>query len=109
MGKTVGISTNAFPVLLMILLIPLVPDERVLTAIYLAIIVGALLIRHEPLDIEAFTFGLIVMTFFEYVFVTTGIETFRSHLLFGVMPLWLPFLWGYGFVAIRRGVLILTS
>jgi len=35
------------------------------------------------------------------------VETFVRNSLFGLMPLWLPFLWGYGFVAIKRGIKIL--
>ncbi len=44
----------------------------------------------------------------EYFFISTGVETFIRNSLFGVMPLWLPILWGYGFIAIRRGVEALT-
>ncbi len=45
----------------------------------------------------------------EYVFCSTGVETFVRNSLFGLMPIWLPFLWGYGFIAIKRSVLILDK
>ena len=43
----------------------------------------------------------------EMIFISTGVEIFVRNTLFGLMPLWLPFLWGYGFVAIKRGIKIL--
>lgn len=56
-----------------------------------------------------FIFGFCAMIFFEYIFISTGVETFVRNSLFGSMPLWLPFLWGYGFVAIKDGVKILEQ
>jgi hypothetical protein len=47
-------------------------------------------------------FGFIFMTLSEYLFISTGVEVFERDSLFGLMPLWLPFLWGYGFVVIKR-------
>lgn len=55
----------------------------------------------------ALVFGFVVITFFEYIFVSTGVETFVRNSLFGIIPLWLPFLWAYGFVAIKRSVTLL--
>lgn len=43
----------------------------------------------------------------EFFFVSTGVETFVRNTLFGIMPIWLPFLWGYGFVDIKRAIQIL--
>jgi hypothetical protein len=45
----------------------------------------------------------------EYLFIKTGVETFNRTTLFGLMPLWLPFLWAYGFVAIKRSTEILSK
>jgi len=56
-----------------------------------------------------FLFGFITMIVFEYLFVSTGVESFVRNSLLGIMPLWLPFLWGYGFVAIKRSVEILDN
>ncbi len=53
--------------------------------------------------------GLIAITLSEYFFINTGVETFARQSLFGVMPLWLPLLWGYGFVAIKRSVKIIEK
>ncbi|MCL5438769.1 MAG: hypothetical protein M1268_02135 [Patescibacteria group bacterium] len=68
-----------------------------------------MIIKFESKDILFFIFGFCVMVIFEYLFVSTGAETFSRNSLFGLMPLWLPFLWGYGFVAIKRSVNILNK
>lgn len=100
---------NALPVLLMILLVPLVRNDWLLTAIYVGIIAVSLLIKRDRRDWVVLLFGFAVMTVVEYVFVSTGVEAFRRNSLFGLMPVWLPFLWAYGFVAIKRLVLILSE
>lgn len=107
MNKATQLFLNAVPVLLMIGLIPLVKNDFLLTTIYLLIIGSALAIKREPKDITILIFGFFVMIASEYLFVGTGVETFNRNSLLGVMPLWLPFLWAYGFVAIKRGVRIL--
>lgn len=53
-------------------------------------------------------FGFFIMFAFECLFISTGVEVFRRDSLFGIMPLWLPFLWAYGFVAIKRSIDILN-
>jgi len=73
------------------------------------IILITLVIKHDSKDFLALFFGLFVITFFEYIFVKTGVETFNRQTLFGLMPLWLPILWGYGFVAIKRAIIILNK
>jgi len=109
MSKATQLFLNAVPALLMIGLIPLVRNDFLLTAIYLLIIGSALVIKREPKDITILIFGFFVMIASEYLFVSTGVETFNRNSLLGVMPLWLPFLWAYGFVAIKRGVRIIST
>lgn len=101
------IILNAIPVLVMIGLIPLVGDDYILTAVYAAIIVIALVIKKERNDLVVLVFGFFIMIVSEYLFISTGVETFRRTSLFGLMPLWLPFLWSYGFIAIKRSVVVL--
>lgn len=93
----------------MIGLIPLVADDYLLAGIYAAIILAAFAIRRERYDITVCAFGLVIMILSELLFVSTGVETFVRNSLWGVMPVWLPLLWGYGFVAIKRSVRILES
>lgn len=109
MNKATQLFLNAVPILLMIGLIPIVKNDFLLTAIYLLIIGSALAIKREPKDITILIFGFFVMIASEYLFVSTGVETFNRNSLLGVMPLWLPCLWAYGFVAIKRGVKILEQ
>lgn len=93
----------------MIGLIPFITNDYILTLIYIVFIAVTLLIKREPGDLLAIFFGLIIITFFEYIFVKTGVETFNRNTLFGVMPLWLPVLWAYGFILIKRGLNILNK
>lgn len=106
-NKISQLGLNAVPILVMIVLIPLVQNDFILTGLYGAIIAIALAVKKEPKDITILVFGFFVMIASEYFFVSTGVETFNRNSLLGVMPLWLPLLWAYGFVAIKRGVKIL--
>jgi len=103
----VSIAANIAPILLMIALIPLVSDDFALTALYGVIIVASFIVKHKRRDLGVFLFGLVTMFFSEWLFIGTGVETFARNSLFGFMPLWLPFLWAYGFVVIERSLEIL--
>lgn len=92
----------------MIGLIPIVKDDYLLAAAYLLIILTSFSVKREEKDLLVFVFGLVVLTISEALFVSTGVETFTSKTLFGIMPVWLPILWGYAFVAIKRSLLIIT-
>ncbi len=105
--KTYHILLNALPVAIMIVLIPLISNDIVLTLAYVIVIAFAFMIKREKNETKVFFFGFIIMIICEYFFVSTGVETFQRNSLFGMMPLWLPFLWAYGFVAIKRSIEIL--
>lgn len=106
-NKVINIFLNVVPILVMIGLISVVRDDYLLTVVYIGIILISFFVKKEKGDIFIFIFGFFVMILSEMVFVSTGVETFIRNTLFGLMPLWLPFLWGYGFVAIKRGLKIL--
>lgn len=94
----------------MIGLITLVENDYLLTLFDVVIVVFSLfVIKVKRNDFIAFFFGLFMITIFEYIFISTGVETFIRHSLFGLMPLWLPILWAYGFVAIKRSLEILQN
>ena len=97
-----------FPALLMIALIPLVPDDFVLTGVYVFIIAISAL-RYSRHDFIFLAIGFAVLFFSELLFISTGVETFERRSLFGVMPVWLPLLWAYVFVVIKRGVVIIEK
>jgi len=91
-------------------LIPLVQNDYVLTLCYIVVIgISLKIIGARKQDGVVFVFGFVSMIIFEYIFISTGVETFGRNSLLGVMPLWLPFLWAYGFVAINRSVEVLDS
>ncbi len=100
---------NAVPILLMIGLIPFVNNDYLLTLIYVIIAAFSLFIKREPKDFMFLIFGFFVMMVSEYLFISTGVETFNRRSLFNSMPLWLPFLWAYGFVVIKRYIVILQK
>ena len=106
-NKIINIVLNIVPILVMIGLIPIILNDYLLVVIYIVIILISLYIKKEKGDIFIFVFGFFAMILSEMVFISTGVETFVRNTLFGLMPLWLPFLWGYGFVAIKRGIKIL--
>jgi hypothetical protein len=107
MKKIREIIQNIVPILIMIGLIPLIPNDYWLSLIYLVIIIVSLVIKHSKNDVLFFFFGLVMMVIFEFIFISTGVEVFQRNSLFGFMPVWLPILWGYGFVAIKRSIEIL--
>ncbi len=92
----------------MIGLIPLVQNDYILVALYVGIILVSLAIERTEHDVLLFFAGVVFMTISEYFFISTGVETFVRNSLFGLMPLWLPILWGYGFIVIKRSVSILN-
>ncbi len=102
MKKIFSIFLNCLPVFMMIVIIPLIPDDYVLLLVYLCITALLFRIRLEKNDVLAFILGLCVMTMCEYIFVSTGVETFNRISLLGAMPIWLPVLWAYSFVTIKR-------
>jgi hypothetical protein len=108
MRKVYLIFVNAIPILIMIGLIPLVHNDYLLAVLDLVIIILAFAIKRERNEITILIAGFFIMIICEYLFVSTGVETFVRHSLFGIMPLWLPVMWAYGYVAIKRGGEILA-
>lgn len=109
MKKVPAIFLNALPIIVMLLLIPMVKSDYWLTGLDIAVILVAFAARRERDDLIAFWFGFFIMILCEYIFVSMGVEKFARVSFLGVMPLWLPFLWAYGFVAIKRSLWILTG
>ncbi len=97
------------PILLMIGLIPVIADDFYLAYTYVGIIVAAFVLKRERNEMIIFVSGFFLMILFESIFISTGVETFNRNSLFGLMPIWLPLLWGYGFVAIKRSARILDK
>ena len=109
MTKIYKILLNSIPVLVMVGLIPLIDNDYYLFLVYLLVIFTSFIFKKERNEVFIFGFGFLIMIFFEYIFISTGVEIFYRNSLFGLMPVWLPLLWAYGFVGIKRAVEILDN
>ena len=107
--KTKIIFFYTLPVVVMIGLIPFIKNDYLLTIIYLLFIIALLSIKKEQNDVVALLFGFIAITLSELFFVSTGVEKFVRHSLFGLIPFWLPFLWAYAFVSVKRCLRVLDE
>lgn len=105
--KTLKIFLETIPIIIMIGLIPLVENDYVLAGIYALIVAVLLFLKRTKKDWLFLVFGFVVMTLAELFFISTGVEKFERNSLFGLMPLWLPFLWAYVFVVMRRAIVVL--
>ena len=86
----------------MIVLIPFIKNDISLTGIYIVLIAGFLIAKNEKADILFLLVGLFGLMGGEYLFISMGVETFSRKTLLGVMPLWLPFLWVFIFLSMKR-------
>ena len=109
MSAAYRILQEALPIILMIALIPFVRNDYYLAALFIAITAVAFLVEYRRKDLMLFLIGSLIFSLGEALFITTDIETFKRTSLFGIMPIWLPILWGYIFVALRRAVVVLDS
>jgi len=107
MNKASIVFFNAIPIVLMIILIPLIQNDYFLSIAYAIIIIASFFMHYEKKDTFVFIFGFFAMGISELFFVSTGVETFVRNSLFGIMPLWLPIIWAYAFVAMKRVIWIL--
>ena len=95
------IILNIIPILVMILLVKVIKNDYYLLIVYALLILTMLKINYEKNEYKLLISGIIFMFVTEYIFISTGIETFTSQTLIN-MPIWLPLLWGYGFIVINR-------
>lgn len=82
--------------------IPLVRGELWLTIIITAMLLVTLRIRYERGEWKVMVLGIVVGFIVEVVtFSVYRLQHWDNASLFGV-PYWLPIIWGYGFLIIRR-------
>src|SRR3989338_2011519 len=103
MTLAVRVVATAFPVFFMIALVPYVLNDYVLAGIYI-LIIAISAFRYTRKDFIFLVFGFFILLLGEYFFLLTGVEVFERRTLLGVMPIWLPFLWSYIFVTMKRSV-----
>ena len=109
MKKSLKIIFMILPIVVMIGLIPLVRSDVALALVYLAFSCVALCRKGTKNDLLFFLFGTIGLFFSEWFFISTGVEVFMRHSLLGLMPLWLPLLWGYAFIVMGRALTVLSD
>ena len=100
---------QVIPIVAMIGLILFVGNDYLLVGLYSIIILVSFVISFDKRDLVFLLFGCVALFFSEYFFISTGVEVFLRNSLFGIMPLWLPILWGYAFVTIRRSIMLLDQ
>ena len=103
------IVLESIPILIMLSLVYFIKDDYILAITYIFLLVGFFNVHYEKNDIKMFFLGMILMIFFELIFLNTGIEKFERTSLLNMMPIWIPLLWGYGFVVIKRISLLLNE
>lgn len=103
------IFAYSLPLLAMIGLIPFIHDGALLTALFILPALLYFIKNPTKKNYLVYTVGLVAMTLSESIFLTTGVERFRDETLFGIMPLWLPFLWAYGFLVIKDSLLLIEK
>lgn len=109
MKKLVKIIYYIVPIILMVWIIPLILNDYLLTFIYLASILVLFYYKREKNDLIFIVFWFFWMLISETIFIKTGVETFIRNSLFGIMPLWLPFLWSYWFLTMKKIIKILDE
>lgn len=109
LNKIIKILKEIVPIIIMIGLIPLISNDYLLSVLYIFVIAICLFFKKEKGDFIFMGFGFVAMIISESIFISTGVETFIRNSLFGLMPLWLPLLWAYAFVVIRRSLKILEA
>lgn len=102
MKKYVQVLFYVAVVVIMLALIPIITNDYTLTGIYIVFISSAIIFKRERSDFTFLAIGFLGLIVGEYFFVSTGVETFNRNTLFGIMPLWLPFLWSFVFLSMKR-------
>ncbi|HNW71331.1 MAG TPA: DUF2878 family protein [Candidatus Paceibacterota bacterium] len=106
MKKVLIFFANMIPVVLMIWLITVIHDDYLLSLAYIFIIMTSLFIKRERKEVKLFFIGFFIIILYEFIFTNVKVETFERNSLFSLMPIWLPFLWGYCFIVIKRFIKI---
>ncbi len=103
MQKTKEVISETVPILFGILLSYLFWRNNILLAIiYLAFTVGLILWHKDSTEFFIFVYGIIIGALVETVGTQiSGYQSFAKPDFAGI-PMWLPIVWGYGFVAMKR-------
>ena len=96
-----NIVLNTTSIIIMMGLISIIKNDYYLLLVYILVIGISLKIYYEKKEYKLLIAGIIFMFIAEFFFISTKVEVFTSQTLVN-MPIWLPVLWGYGFIVIKR-------
>lgn len=103
MKKSWQIFIETLPILLGIILSYLLwRNSMLLFLVYLILTVGLILWRRDKKEFIIFGYGILIGFIVETIGTQiSGYQSFTEPDFLGI-PLWLPIVWGYGFVAMKR-------
>ena len=110
MNKIAKVFIETLPILFGILFSYLFwQNSFLLFAIYIILSVVLILWRGDNSEFTIFIYGIIIGGLVEVIGTqVSGYQSFAEPDFLGI-PIWLPIVWGYGFVAMKRIGIILKS
>ena len=93
------------PVWVMIATLFVTTNDYLITAFYALMGLAALINGNDKKEWGLYLLGFVLLSACELFFVSTGVETFNRKALIAGMPIWLPFLWAYAFILMRRALI----
>ena len=97
---------QGIPIILMVIFISLFWQNSILLGTLMLItIIGSLLIRYDNGEIKLMIIGGIIATVVEIIVVIATGERFANPIFLGI-PVWIPLIWAYGLVTLRRILVI---
>ena len=103
MQRLLKVLIETLPILFGILLSYLFWQSNVLLfIIYFVLTLGLIYFHKDKTELVVFIYGILIGTIVEVI--GTQISGYQSFTKpdFGGIPMWLPIVWGYGFVAMKR-------
>jgi len=84
-------------------------NNMLLFIIYLALTLGLIYFHKDKIEFIIFAYGILVGAIVEII--GTQVSGYQSFTKpdFGGIPIWLPVVWGYGFVAMKRISFVLKN
>lgn len=110
MNKLLKVLIETLPIIFGILLSYLFwRNNFLLFVIYIFLILLLIYIHKDKSELVIFIYGVVIGTIIEVI--GTQISGYQSFAKpdFGGIPVWLPVVWGYGFIAMKRIGLILKT
>lgn len=103
MNKLSKIFIETLPILLGVLLTYLFWQNNVLLfIIYLVLTLGLIYLHKDKTEFVIFAYGILIGAIIETIGTQiSGYQSFTKPDFDGI-PMWLPVVWGYGFVAMKR-------